>query len=62
VEVTIARDLAGAEALFKRLPELGVPLPSLIDQLEPEGVATFEKSYDTLLDALEARRAQLAAR
>jgi transaldolase len=62
VEVTIARDLDGAEALFKRLPELGVPLPSLIDQLEPEGVATFEKSYDTLLDALEARRAQLAAR
>ena len=62
VEVTIARDLDGAEALFKRLPELGVPLPSLIDQLEPEGVAAFEKSYDTLLDALEARRAQLAAR
>jgi transaldolase len=61
-EVTIARDLDGAEALFTRLPELGVPLQSLIDQLEPEGVAAFEKSYDTLLDALEARRAQLASR
>src|SRR5438552_7732010 len=62
VESRIGRDLDRAEALFKRLPELGVPLPSLIDQLEPEGVAAFEKSYDTLLDALEARRAQLAAR
>jgi transaldolase len=61
-EVTIGRELDRAEALFQRLPELGIPLPSLIEQLEPEGVAAFEKSYDTLLDALEARRAQLAAR
>jgi transaldolase len=61
-EVTIARDVDRAEALFTRLPELGVPLPSLIDQLEPEGVAAFAKSYDALLDALEARRVQLAAR
>ena len=62
VEARIGRDLDRAEALFQRLSQLGVPLENLIDQLEPEGVAAFEKSYDALLDALETRRAQLAAR
>jgi transaldolase/glucose-6-phosphate isomerase len=62
VDARIGRDLDRAEALFQRLPQLGVPLENLIDQLEPEGVAAFEKSYDALLDALETRRAQLAAR
>jgi transaldolase len=62
LEPRIERDLDGAHALFRRLPELGVPLPGLIDQLEPEGVATFLKSYDSLLETLETRRAQFAAR
>ncbi len=62
VEARIGRDLDRAELLFRRLPELGVPLPALIDQLEPEGVAAFAKSYDALLETLETRRAQLAAR
>ncbi|TMQ54040.1 MAG: transaldolase [Candidatus Eisenbacteria bacterium] len=62
VESRIGRDLDRAEHLFRRLPELGVPLPTLIDQLEPEGVAAFAKSYDALLETLESRRAQLAAR
>jgi transaldolase len=62
VEARIGRDLDRAESLFRRLPELGVPLPTLIDQLEPEGVAAFAKSYDALLETLESRRAQLAAR
>ena len=62
VESRIGCDLDRAEFLFRRLPELGVPLLGLIDQLEPEGVAAFAKSYDTLLETLETRRAQLAAR
>jgi transaldolase len=62
VESRIGRDRDRAEALFRRLPALGVALPALIDQLEPEGVAAFAKSYDALLETLETRRAQLAAR
>jgi transaldolase len=60
-EVSIERDLDGARALFARLPALGVPIDALIDQLEPEGVAAFAKSYDTLLAALETRRREVAA-
>ncbi len=60
VEVRIDRDLPGAERLFERLPELGVPLGALIDALEGEGVKAFATSFETLLAALEDKRAALA--
>ncbi len=62
LETTITRGLPEARALFRRLPELGVPLPELIDQLEGEGVKSFAKSFDTLLATLEEKRAQMAGR
>ena len=62
LEVRIDQGLDRAEWLFRRLPELKVPLPALIDQLEAEGVLAFVKSYDALLGTLETKRAQLAAR
>lgn len=62
VETRIHRDLDAARALFGRLAALGVPAEALIDQLEGEGVASFAKSYDDLLGALETRRLELVAR
>jgi len=59
--VTIDRDLERARRLFDRLPELGVPVEALIDQLEPEGVAAFASSYESLLVTLESRRREVAA-
>ena len=61
LEITIGRDLDRARRLFERLPALGVPVEALIDQLEPEGVATFAASYEALLVALESRRRELTA-
>ncbi len=49
-----------ARTLFRRLPELGVPLDDLIGQLEEEGVAAFVKSFDSLLATLEEKRARMA--
>jgi transaldolase len=59
LEVRITRDLDGARRAFERLPKLGVPVNELINQLEPEGVTAFVKSYDSLLETLESRRAQM---
>ena len=56
VAESIGRDLEQARDLFKRLPRLGVPIDELIEQLEPEGVTTFSKSYDKLIEAIEGRR------
>lgn len=62
VEARIERELDAARALFPRLESLGVPVAQLIDALEPEGVASFAKSYDALLDTLETRRRELLTR
>ena len=61
VEVRIDRDLDQAHQLFATLPKLGIPLEALIAQLEPEGVATFAKSYDSLLEALATKRKEMVA-
>jgi transaldolase len=61
VESRIRRDVPGARAVFERLTRCGVPVETLIDELESEGVQTFAKSYDELLVALEARRRELLA-
>lgn len=56
----LLRGGAEARALFRRLPELGVPLDRLIGELEEEGVAAFVKSFESLLATLEAKRARMA--
>jgi len=62
VAITIDRDLDEARRLFARLPELGVPLGEKIAELEPEGVAAFEKSYDSLIQTLEQRCREMAGK
>ena len=62
LETTITRDLDAAHALFRRLPELGVPIHDLIGQLEEEGVKAFAKSFDSLLATLEEKRARMAGK
>jgi transaldolase/glucose-6-phosphate isomerase len=59
VEPRLTHDLAQAEEVFRRLPQLGIPIEALIAQLEPEGVATFAKSFDALIQSLESKRREL---
>ena len=56
----LLRGVDEARALFRRLPELGVPVDELIGQLEAEGVAAFVKSFDGLLATLEEKRSRMA--
>ena len=44
-----------ARAVLADLAQLGVDIDDVTQQLETEGVASFEKSFDELLDALEAK-------
>ncbi|HVP15295.1 MAG TPA: transaldolase [Terriglobales bacterium] len=62
LEVTITRGLDDARALFRGLPQRGVPIDELIAQLEEEGVKSFAKSYDTLIATLEEKRAQMSGK
>jgi transaldolase len=52
-------DVDQAEAAWSDLPRCGVDLDDVADKLEREGVASFQKSFTELLDALEAKAGEL---
>jgi transaldolase len=60
---TLARrvdaDMDEVDAVWKGLADVGVDMDDVADTLEREGVASFEKSFDELLDALQAKSAEL---
>ncbi len=60
---TLARrvdaDLDQAEAVWRALAEVGIDMDDVAAKLEREGVASFQKSFDELLTALEAKAAEL---
>jgi transaldolase len=55
-------DLDEAEAVWRRLGEVGIDMADVADTLEREGVASFQKSFAELLDALQAKAAELSGR
>lgn len=61
---TVARtadaDLPGAKAVLEQLSGLGIDLDEVTRQLEVEGVASFEKSFDDLLASLQDKASTLA--
>ena len=61
---TLARrvdaDVDEADEVWARLAAVGVDMSDVAEQLEREGVSSFQKSFDELLSALEAKSAELA--
>jgi transaldolase len=54
-------DVDQSEAVWKDLTAVGVDLDDVADKLEREGVSSFQKSFDELLAALEAKAVELRA-
>ena len=52
---TVDADLDGAERVISDLAAAGIPLAAVTDQLLTEGLASFQKSFDTLIAGLEAK-------
>ncbi|MDG1411495.1 MAG: transaldolase [Acidimicrobiales bacterium] len=57
---TIDSDVPAARAAMDALAALGIDMVEVTQQLEDEGVAAFEKSFDELLSALSEKAATLA--
>ncbi len=53
----LEQDLAESQQLLQRLAELGIDREQVARQLEEEGLEKFNKPFDKLLAALEAKRA-----
>jgi len=58
-EKTLHLNLDNAEHEFAELVKLGVDVNSAMDELETEGVAAFEKSFNNLLQAIDDKMESL---
>ncbi|HUO52669.1 MAG TPA: transaldolase [Gemmatimonadaceae bacterium] len=60
VRRTVDRDLAAERARLAELEAMGIPMRGVTDQLLAEGLASFAKSFDTLIARLDAKSRALA--
>jgi transaldolase/glucose-6-phosphate isomerase len=58
---SLEEGLDEAHAQWDALPKFGVDLPAIMAKLEDEGLKSFEKSFETLMGKLTAKRALLEA-
>jgi transaldolase len=56
VAETIAIDVDGARSNLLALQNIGIDMTAVADQLESEGVASFQQSFNDLLAVLESKR------
>jgi transaldolase / glucose-6-phosphate isomerase len=61
VEPTVERDVDGARRQIERLKALGIDIDRVTGELLAEGIDKFNKPFDALLQALDRKRAALAA-
>jgi transaldolase len=52
--------LAEAGRVLEQLPQVGIDLDAVTQQLEREGIEKFNQPYDRLMAALEKKRAAAA--
>jgi transaldolase len=57
---TLDRDVDGARQALREVEASGVSMERVTDELITEGVASFSKSFDELLETIESKRQELA--
>ena len=60
IERTLDADLDGAREALEALEALGISMRTVTDELISEGVASFGKSFDELIDSIDSKRKALA--
>jgi len=57
-KASLEHDVDGADWVLQRLPELGINIDQVTQQLEDEGVEKFNNAFDELMNALIKRSAE----
>jgi transaldolase/transaldolase/glucose-6-phosphate isomerase len=57
-QARLEKDVDESARILKRLPELGISLDKVTQQLEDEGVAKFNQPFDKLMETLAQRSPQ----
>ncbi|MBW3612483.1 MAG: transaldolase [Chloroflexi bacterium] len=60
VERTLDRDVDGARQAIREIEASGIGMDHVTDELVAEGVSSFQKSFDELIETIESKRAELA--
>lgn len=60
VSPTVTSDLAGCRQLMDDLAAVGIDINAVTKQLENDGIASFSKSFGTLMAGVESKRTRLA--
>ena len=60
LERTLDRDLDGARQALREVEACGVSMSRVTDELLAEGVSSFAKSFDELIETIESKRKELA--
>jgi transaldolase len=60
VERTLDRDLDGARQAIREVEAQGIAMERVTGELISEGVASFAKSFDELIETIESKRKELA--
>jgi transaldolase len=60
LERTLDRDLDGAHEAIRAVEAQGITMERVTDELIVEGVASFAKSFDELIETIESKREELA--
>jgi transaldolase len=61
VERTVDKRLGAAEGVIREIEAVGVSMRSVTDTLLTEGLASFQKSFDSLTDGIAKKMSSLAA-
>lgn len=61
VQASVARRLATAERLLREIEAVGISMKDVTDKLLTDGLASFQKSFDTLIAGIEKKTSQLTA-
>ena len=57
---TLEADVAEARRVMASLAGLGIDMDAVTEKLQSDGVASFAKSFDSLMNTIEAKRVELA--
>ncbi|MGH2445266.1 MAG: transaldolase [Candidatus Limnocylindria bacterium] len=60
IERTLDRDVPGAHQAIREVEASGISMDRVTDELITEGVASFAKSFDDLIETIESKRKELA--
>jgi len=61
VQPTVDKRLGAAEGLLRELEAVGVSIRDVTDKLLADGLASFQKSFDTLIGGIEKKTSELTA-